>query len=80
MRRLTMSDKIQDQIDELKKTVTQLSLVVTHKVGAGMVTTYSDALKRDLDALGKKIDDLLEGTIKAITTNNVEGLKMLRRK
>lgn len=44
-----------------------------------MPAYYFEPLKRELTALEKRVESILEATIKAITTGSVEGLKALKR-
>jgi chaperonin cofactor prefoldin len=77
-----MSDNIQDQIDRLKKNIDELRGALMQKANANVGLAVLEQVKHDLDKLDKRIDDLLEGTIKALTGASVsaEGLKTLKRK
>lgn len=69
---------MQKQIDELKERLHAFEEVLKHKAGVAYVDAHVEPLKRNLTALEKRMDDILDATIKAITTNSVEGLKLLR--
>jgi hypothetical protein len=71
-----MDEELKDLKDRLEKAEEAL----TSKASAAVVEqVYLRPINERLAALEFKIDRLLDETIKAITTNSVEGLKTLRR-
>jgi hypothetical protein len=68
--------QMQTQIDELKKQVEQLTKDLKQKAHVDLPGTLDKQIRDDFNL---KFDALIDATIKAITTNSVEGLKALKR-
>jgi Tfp pilus assembly protein PilO len=71
---------MQDQLDALKKEVAELKEALKHKAADSTLAFYFEPLKRDLAGLEKRVDNVIDATIKAIITNSVEGLKGLKQR
>jgi hypothetical protein len=67
-------------LEELEKRIEQIREALQHKLGDAVLGHHIEPMRRELAELDKKIDAVIDATIKAVTTQSVEGLKALKRR
>jgi predicted nuclease with TOPRIM domain len=69
-----------DELKELQERVGKVEQKLKRTVSEAVLAHYFEPLKRDVETLERRFDELLDATIKGITTNSAEELKVLKKR